>query len=277
MCTPSKDKIQFWHFALLVLKTEFCSEHILRLFGLFSDREPYGRRGTTVTKPFSRSFMFAAVPFKCLTFKRLIQCESLSVTAELQTRFTGFSFAVVLCKCHVQGELQILSPRRRRNPHVFSSQPCWEWCCFPQVRCPPLLFRAGRPWWSARPRQQLQRETQEPLSVWNPELPSAPSRGTHSTRGHFCNMRHFPCPALQRLRLSCVKLRAVVNTNYKGNAAAPARALPLHRNWGHLPASIKQEGLLGIRVTSSWFPRKAAEQVSFCFSTEEASKIPWII
>lgn len=179
MCTPSKNKIQFWHFALLVLKTKFCSEHILRLFGLFSDQEPYGRRGTTVTKPFPRIFLFAAVPFKCLTFKRLIQCKSLSVTAELQTCFTGFSFAVVLCKCHVQGELQILSPHHHQNPHVISSQPCWEWCCFPQVHCLPQLFQAGRPWLSVRLHRQLQKETQN-RSVWDTQTPGqqpAPQQG----------------------------------------------------------------------------------------------------
>lgn len=243
MCTPSKNKIQFWHFALLVLKTEFCSEHILRLFGLFSDQEPDGRRGTTVTKPCSRIFLFAAVPFKCLTFKRLIQCKSLSVTAELQTCFTGFSFAVVLCKCHVQGELQILSPHHHQNPHVISSQPCWEWCCFPQVHCLPQLSQAGRPWLSARLRQQLQERHTEPLRGELRACP-APQQGHPQTPwGHFCSMRHFSCPVLQILSLGCLKLWAVVSTSYKGNAAAPAWALPLCRNWGHLRAAIKQEGL----------------------------------
>lgn len=276
MCTPSKNKIQFWHFALLVLKTEFCSEHILRLFGLFSDQEPDGRRGTTVTKPCSRIFLFAAVPFKCLTFKRLIQCKSLSVTAELQTCFTGFSFAVVLCKCHVQGELQILSPHHHQNPHVISSQPCWEWCCFPQVHCLPQLSQAGRPWLSARLRQQLQERHTEPLRGELRACP-APQQGHPQTPwGHFCSMRLFlPCSTNIKPWLS--ETLSCGEHQLQRKCCCSSLSPPFMQELRSFESCNKTGRPLGIRVTSSWFTREAAEQVSFCFSTEEASKIPCLI
>lgn len=136
---------------------------------------------------------------------------------------------------------------------------------------PPVIIRTAS-------STASERDT-EPFSLGN----SAPWSAISTQQGHpetaqgqFWDKRHF-YPVLQILSLNRLKLWAVVNTNYKGNAAASARALPLHRNWGHLRASIKQEGLLGIRVTSSWFTRKSAEQLSFCFSTEEASKTPCII
>lgn len=134
---------------------------------------------------------------------------------------------------------------------------------------PPVIIRTAS-------STASERDT-EPLSVRHSDpwpAASTPAGTPETPQGHFCNIRHFSCPVLSP---GWLKGWAVVKTNYKGNAAAPAPALPLHRNWGHLRASIKQEGLLGIRVTSSWFTRKTAKQVSLCFSTEEASKIPCVI